>query len=36
MTFEMRKKMLIEKSFEGALRIDLARDAVTKNSSVIV
>jgi len=25
-----RKKMLIEKSFEGALRIDLARDAVTK------
>ncbi len=29
-TFEMRKKMLIEKSFEGALRIDLARDAATK------
>ena len=29
-TFETRKKMLIEKSFEGALRIDLARDAVTK------
>lgn len=29
-TFEMRKKHLLEKSFQGALRIDLARDSVTK------
>lgn len=29
-TFDMRKKGLMEKSFEGALRIDLARDVVTK------
>ena len=29
-TFEMRKKHLMEKSYEGVLRIDLARDAVTK------
>ena len=29
-TFDMRKKQLMEKSYEGALRIDLARDAVTK------
>ena len=29
-TFDMRKKQLMEKSYQGALRIDLARDAVTK------
>jgi len=29
-TFEMRKKQLIEKSFQGKVRIDLARDAATK------
>ncbi len=29
-TFDMRKKQLMEKSYEGALRIDLARDAATK------
>ena len=29
-TFDMRKKQLLEKSYQGALRIDLARDAVTK------
>lgn len=29
-TFDMRKKQLQEKSYQGALRIDLARDAVTK------
>ena len=29
-TFDMRKKQLMEKSYQGALRIDLARDVVTK------
>jgi len=29
-TFDMRKKQLLEKSYQGVLRIDLARDAVTK------
>jgi [ribosomal protein S5]-alanine N-acetyltransferase len=29
-TFDMRKKQLMEKSYQGALRIDLARDALTK------
>ena len=29
-TFDMRKKQLMEKSYQGALRIDLARDAATK------
>lgn len=29
-TFEMRKKQLMEKSCQGALRIDLARDVTTK------
>jgi RimJ/RimL family protein N-acetyltransferase len=29
-TFDMRKKQLMEKSCQGALRIDLARDADTK------
>jgi RimJ/RimL family protein N-acetyltransferase len=29
-TFDMRKKQLMEKSYRGALRIDLARDATTK------
>jgi RimJ/RimL family protein N-acetyltransferase/GNAT superfamily N-acetyltransferase len=29
-TFDMRKNQLLEKSYQGALRIDLARDAVTK------
>ena len=29
-TFDMRKKQLMEKSYQGALRIDLARDATTK------
>jgi RimJ/RimL family protein N-acetyltransferase len=29
-TFDMRKTQLMEKSYQGALRIDLARDAITK------
>ena len=29
-TFDMRKKQLMEKSCQGALRIDLARDVITK------
>ena len=29
-TFDMRKKQLMEKSYQGALRIDMARDATTK------
>ena len=29
-TFDMRKKQLMEKSYQGVLRIDLARDADTK------
>ena len=29
-TFDMRKKQLMEKSYQGTLRIDLARDAITK------
>ena len=29
-TFDMRRKQLMEKSYQGALRIDLARDVVTK------
>ncbi|MGA9109702.1 MAG: GNAT family protein, partial [Smithella sp.] len=31
-TFDMRKKQLLDKSYQGALRIDLARDAITKEN----